>query len=70
VERRRLSLLFGEPPPLGSSGRTAIRRCSCIQSLTSGSGEWLAAHPHVLVVAPDLYAGLIHEQLDVIEAWL
>ena len=34
------------------------------------TGEWLAAHPHVLVVAPDLYAGLTHEQLDEIEAWL
>jgi hypothetical protein len=34
------------------------------------TGEWLAAHPHVLVVAPDLYMGLTHEQLDAIEAWL
>jgi hypothetical protein len=34
------------------------------------TGEWLAANPHVLVVAPDLYAGLTHEQLDEIEAWL
>jgi hypothetical protein len=34
------------------------------------TGDWLAAHPHVLVVAPDLFAGLTHEQLDVIEAWL
>jgi hypothetical protein len=34
------------------------------------TGEWLAAHPHVLVVAPDLFAGLTHEQLDEIEAWL
>jgi hypothetical protein len=33
------------------------------------TGEWLAAHPHVLVVAPDLFAGLTHEQLDEIEAW-
>ena len=32
--------------------------------------EWLAAHPHVLVVAPDLYVGLTHEQLDEIVAWL
>ncbi|MFW3171347.1 HAD domain-containing protein [Geodermatophilus sp. CPCC 206100] len=34
------------------------------------TGEWLAAHPHVLVVAPDLFTGLTHEQLDAIEAWL
>jgi hypothetical protein len=34
------------------------------------TGEWLAANPHVLVVAPDLFAGLTHEQLDAIEAWL
>jgi hypothetical protein len=34
------------------------------------TGEWLAAHPHVLVVVPDLFTGLTHEQLDEIEAWL
>jgi hypothetical protein len=34
------------------------------------TGDWLAAHPHVLVVAPDLYVGVTHEQLDAIEAWL
>jgi hypothetical protein len=34
------------------------------------TGQWLAANPHVLVVAPDLFAGLTHEQLDEIEAWL
>ena len=34
------------------------------------TGDWLAANPHVLVVAPDLYAGLTHEQLDEVEAWL
>jgi hypothetical protein len=34
------------------------------------TGEWLAAHPHVLVVAPDLFTGLTHEQMDAIEAWL
>jgi hypothetical protein len=34
------------------------------------TGEWLAAHPHVLVVAPDLFAGLTHAQLDEIESWL
>jgi hypothetical protein len=32
--------------------------------------DWLAANPHVLVVAPSLFAGLTHEQLDAIEAWL
>jgi hypothetical protein len=31
---------------------------------------WLDANPHVHVVAPDLFAGLGHEQLDEIEAWL
>jgi hypothetical protein len=34
------------------------------------TGEWLAEHPHVLVVAPDLFRGLTHEQLDEVEAWL
>jgi hypothetical protein len=34
------------------------------------TAEWLAANPHVLVVAPDLFEGLTHEQLDEIEAWL
>jgi hypothetical protein len=34
------------------------------------TGEWLAANPHVLVIAPDLFSGLTHEQLDEIEAWL
>ncbi len=34
------------------------------------TGDWLAANPHVLVVAPDLFVGLTHEQLDAIEAWL
>ncbi len=34
------------------------------------TGEWLAAHPHVLVVAPELFVGLTHEQLDAIEAWI
>ena len=34
------------------------------------TGEWLAANPHVLVVAPDLFAGLTHERLDEIESWL
>lgn len=32
--------------------------------------DWLAANPHVLVVAPDLFVGLTHGQLDAIEAWL
>ena len=32
--------------------------------------KWLAANPHVLVVAPDLFRGLTHEQLDAVEAWL
>ncbi len=32
--------------------------------------EWLSAHPHVLVVAPDVFEGLTHAQLDEIEAWL
>lgn len=32
--------------------------------------EWLAAHDHVLVIAPDTLTGLTHEQLDRIETWL
>jgi hypothetical protein len=34
------------------------------------TSEWLAAHAHVLVVAPDLVAGLTHAELDRVEAWL
>ena len=34
------------------------------------TGKWLAAHPHVLVVAPELRRGLTHEELDAVEAWL
>jgi hypothetical protein len=34
------------------------------------TGEWLGVHPHVLVVAPDVFEGLTHAQLDEIEAWL
>ena len=32
--------------------------------------EWLAGNAHVLVVAPDLYVGLTHAELDQVEAWL
>src|SRR3954469_21459786 len=31
------------------------------------TSEWLAANAHVLVVAPDFFAGLTHSQLDRIE---
>jgi hypothetical protein len=41
-----------------------------LAELAAETGHWLAANPHVLVVAPDLFAGLTHAQLDVIEAWL
>ncbi|WP_347057356.1 HAD domain-containing protein [Blastococcus sp. HT6-30] len=34
------------------------------------TGEWLAARANVLVVAPDLMAGLTHAELDRVEAWL
>jgi hypothetical protein len=34
------------------------------------TSEWLAANGHVLVVAPDLFTGLTHEELDRVEAWL
>jgi hypothetical protein len=34
------------------------------------TGEWLAANPPVLVIAPNLFAGLTHAQLDELEAWL
>jgi hypothetical protein len=34
------------------------------------TAQWLADHPNVLVVAPELSAGLTREQLDEIEAWL
>ncbi len=31
---------------------------------SAGTGESLAAHPHVVVVAPDLHIGFTHAQLD------
>jgi hypothetical protein len=34
------------------------------------TADWLAANPHVLVVAPDMTTGLTHAQLDRVEAWL
>ena len=34
------------------------------------TGDWLAAHSHVLVIAPDLRVGLTHAQLDAVEVWL
>ena len=34
------------------------------------TSEWLAANGRVLVVAPDLFVGLTHAQLDQVEAWL
>jgi hypothetical protein len=41
-----------------------------LRQQAADTGKWLAAHPHVLVVAPDLFVGLTHEQLDAVEAWL
>ena len=34
------------------------------------TSEWLAANAHVLVVAPNVLAGLTHDELDRVEAWL
>jgi hypothetical protein len=34
------------------------------------TSEWLAGNAQVLVVAPDLVAGLTHAELDRVEAWL
>jgi hypothetical protein len=34
------------------------------------TSEWLATNAQVLVVAPDLVAGLTHGELDRVEAWL
>ncbi len=34
------------------------------------TSEWLAANGQMLVVAPDLVAGLTHAELDRVEAWL
>ena len=34
------------------------------------TGEWLAANPQVLVVAPELFRGLTHAELDEVERWL
>ena len=34
------------------------------------TSEWLAANGRVLVVAPELAAGLTHAELDRVEAWL
>jgi hypothetical protein len=58
--------------PVGFLGRlTGISgRWKLAAREVADTGEWLAAHPHVLVIAPDLFAGLTHKQLDAIEAWL
>ena len=34
------------------------------------TSEWLATNGQVLVVAPDLFEGLTHAELDRVEAWL
>ncbi|SFE51137.1 HAD domain-containing protein [Blastococcus tunisiensis] len=34
------------------------------------TSEWLAASGQVLVVAPDVFTGLTHEELDRVAAWL
>jgi hypothetical protein len=68
ADRRRAT---ASPPTRRISSRspqTTSRSPAAEQA--ADTGEWLAAHPHVLVVAPDLFAGLTHEQLDEIEAWL
>ena len=54
-------------------GRPELRvhpRTGDLAEQAAETGEWLAANLHVLVVAPDLFAGLTHEQLDGIQAWL
>jgi membrane-associated protease RseP (regulator of RpoE activity) len=34
------------------------------------TSEWLAANGQVLVIAPNLFTGLTHAELDRVEAWL
>jgi hypothetical protein len=51
-------------------GRRIVWIDDDLAAQAADTGDWLADHPHVLVVAPDLYVGVTHEQLDAIEAWL
>ena len=41
-----------------------------LADLAPDADEWLAAHEHVLVIAPTTLVGLTHEQLDRVESWL
>jgi hypothetical protein len=51
-------------------GRRIIWIDDDLAEQAADTGDWLAANPHVLVIAPDLFRGLTHEHLDEIEAWL
>jgi hypothetical protein len=51
-------------------GRRVVWVDDDLAEQAADTDDWLAANPHVLVIAPDLFTGLTHAQLDAIEAWL
>jgi hypothetical protein len=56
-----------EPSPCSPDGRPWID--DDLAGRADDVVEWLEAHSHVLVVAPDLFTGLRHQHRDEIEAW-
>ena len=51
-------------------GRRVVWVDDDLAEQAADTDDWLTANPHVLVIAPDLFSGLTHAQLDAIEAWL
>jgi hypothetical protein len=54
----------------GEPGRPIVWIDDDLAARAGETDEWLAAHGHVLVIAPHTGTGLTHEQLDEVEAWL
>src|SRR5687767_15930771 len=51
-------------------GRRIVWIDDDLATQAADTSEWLAVNAQVLVVAPDLVAGLTHAELDRVEAWL
>jgi hypothetical protein len=63
-------LAFAREVAEAEPGRRIVWIDDDLTDQARSTGEWLAANPQVMIVAPDLATGLTHEQLDAIEAWL
>jgi Swiss Army Knife RNA repair-like protein len=63
-------LAFAREVAEAEPGRRIVWIDDDLADRAGSTGEFLAANPQVMVVAPDLATGLTHEQLDAIEAWL